>query len=66
MILPTSCAITLDPETTTAAVSQVRNTQGLALDLNRLLVDLDQKLVSTQVIARRAAALEVSLKREPR
>ena len=66
MILPTSCAITLDSATTIAAVGQVRNMQGLALDLNRLLVDLDTKLVSTQVIARRAAALERSLKREPR
>jgi hypothetical protein len=45
------------------AVDQVRNTPGLELDLNRQLVDLDQKLVSVDVISRRAAALEQILKR---
>ena len=63
MIIPRNCAIRLDPATLRQAVGQVRNTAGLALDLNRLLVDLDQKLVSTDVISRRARILETALKR---
>jgi hypothetical protein len=53
----------LDPALIRKAVDQVRNTPGLELDLNRQLVDLDQKLVSVDVISRRAAALEQILKR---
>ena len=34
------------------AVAQVHDTPGLALDLNRLLVDLDQKLISVDLISR--------------
>jgi hypothetical protein len=63
MILPKNCSIKLDDATILAAVRQVHDAPGLALDLNRLLVDLDQKLVSTAVISRRAAATEAALKR---
>jgi len=42
-------------------IHQVRDTPGLALDLNRQLVDLDQKLVSVDVIMRRARDLERTL-----
>lgn len=62
MTLPEHCTIHLDPATERQAVDQVRNTPGLALDLNRLLVDLDQKLVSTDVISRRARVLQTALK----
>jgi hypothetical protein len=63
MALPVGCTIKLDPALLRKAVDQVRNTPGLALDLNRQLVDLDQKLVSVDVIQRRAVALETVLKR---
>jgi hypothetical protein len=62
MTVPVGCTIKLDPALTTKAVDQIRNTPGLALDLNRQLVDLDQKLVSVDVILRRAVALEAQLK----
>ncbi len=62
MILPGPCHIRLDAATARQAARQVRDTPGLALDLNRLLVDLDQKLVSVDVISRRAAILERVLK----
>lgn len=64
MVLPIGCRITLDPATSKEAVRQVHDTPGLSFDLNRLLVDLDQKLVSTTVISRRAAKLEAALKLE--
>lgn len=65
MTLPVGCTINLDPALMRKAVDQVRNTPGIALDLNRQLVDLDQKLVSVDVILRRAVALEAQLKRSP-
>jgi len=60
MVLPENCSIRLDP-TTLQAIHQVRDTPGLALDLNRQLVDLDQKLVSVDLIMRRAADLQRTL-----
>ena len=61
MVLPERCSIQLDPATLRRAIHQVRDTPGLALDLNRQLVDLDQKLVSVDVIMRRARDLERTL-----
>jgi hypothetical protein len=61
MTLPKACTIHLDPATSQQAIRQVRGAPGLALDLNRLLVDLDQKLVSTDVISRRARVLQKAL-----
>lgn len=63
MTFPERCTIQLDPAAMRKAVDQVRDTPGLALDLNRQLVDLDQKLVSVDVVLRRAVALEKLLKR---
>ena len=62
MVLPGRCALRLDPATLHAAVNQVHDTAGLSLDLNRRLVDLDQKLVSLDVISRRAGNLERALR----
>ena len=62
MTLPTNCSIRLDAATVRAAVVQVRDAPGLSLDLNRLLVDLDQKLISVDLISRRAAVLQQALK----
>jgi hypothetical protein len=44
------------------AVAQVHDAAGLSLDLNRLLVDLDQKLISVDLISRRATVLQQALK----
>jgi len=62
MALPENCSIRLDPATLRQAIHQVRGTPGLSLDLNRQLVDLDQKLVSVDLIARRASDLERTLR----
>jgi len=62
MVLPKDCSIRLDAATLDRAIHQVRDTPGLSLDLNRQLVDLDQKLVSVDVITRRAADLERTLR----
>lgn len=62
MDLPENCSIQLDQPALSEAVHQVRSTPGLALDLNRQLVDLDQKLVSIDTIMRRAEELKHSLR----
>ena len=61
MTLPRNCSIRLDQATLRVAVAQVRDAPQLSLDLNRLLVDLDQKLISVDLIARRAAILRQAL-----
>jgi hypothetical protein len=61
MTLPEDCKIRLDPAIVRQAVDQVRGMPGLSLDLNRQLVDLDQKLISVDGIARRSRALEHAL-----
>jgi hypothetical protein len=60
--VPGACTLNLDPATVRQAVKQVRDWPGLSLDLNRWLVDLDQKLLSVDLIARRAEALRKELK----
>lgn len=62
MVLPHRCSIRLEPAVLRHAIDQVHDTPGLSLDLNRLLVDLDQKLISVELISRRAAKLERALK----
>lgn len=63
IILPEdNCGLGLDDATIRRAVIQVYDWPGLALDLNRQLVDLDQKLVSVDAISRRANALKAALK----
>jgi hypothetical protein len=63
IVLPTGpCKLGLDDVTVRRAVAQVHDSPGLALDLNRQLVDLDQKLLSVDAISRRANALKAALK----
>jgi hypothetical protein len=63
IIIPATCTLGLDTATVRQAVTQVHNWPGLALDLNRWLVDLDQKLVSVDAISRRAIRLKTKLER---
>lgn len=56
------CELRLDDATVRTAVSRVHAWPGLVLDLNRQLVDLDQKLLSVDTISGRAAKLEAALK----
>jgi len=67
IILPKGpCDLGLDSGTVRRAVIQVHDWPGLALDLNRQLVDLDQKLLSVDAISRRAMALKGALKEADR
>lgn len=66
MIVPGACALGLDPATVRAAVKQVHDWPGLGLDLNRLLVDLDQKLLSVDTIAVRARNAKADLEQADR
>lgn len=61
IVIPTSCALGLDPAGVRDAVAQVHDWPGLSLDLNRWLVDLDQKLVSVNTITSRALKLKARL-----
>jgi len=61
MTLPQQCRLKLDPALVDTSVRQVYDAPRLELELNRLLVDLDQKLVSVGVISRRAGKLEQAL-----
>jgi hypothetical protein len=67
IILPKGpCKLGLDPATIRQSVRQVHDWPGLALDLNRQLVDLDQKLLSVQTIAGRATTLKKALEKADR
>ncbi len=57
-----SCKLGLDSAMVHRAVAQVHDWPGLALDLNRQLVDLDQKLLSVDAIGQRAKALKAALR----
>ena len=62
IILPKGpCRLGVDPVTVRRAVAQVHDWPDLALDLNRQLVDLDQKLVSIGAISQRATVLKQAL-----
>ena len=65
MVLPGDCSIGLDRAALQTAIAKVLDAPGLGSDLNRQLVDLDQKLISVDVIARRAAKLERRLRGLP-
>ena len=54
IVLPGACTLGLDAATVQRAVRQVHDWPQLALDLNRLLVDVDQKLLSVDTIEKRA------------
>ena len=63
MVLPEGpCELGLDEATVRRSVAQVHDWPGLELDLNRQIVDLDQKLVSVDAISGRAKALKGALK----
>jgi hypothetical protein len=64
VLLPGRCTLSLDRASVRDAVKQVHDWPGLALDINRWLVDLDQKLLSVQALSGRAAALKAALERE--
>ena len=66
MITPRPCTLGLDPAFVRSAVAQVRASPGLALDLNRLLVDLDQKILSVDLIAERAVKTRRELEQADR
>jgi hypothetical protein len=55
------CKLGLDQETVRRSVIQIRDWPGLSLDLNRLLVDVDQKLLSVNRTLDRAAKLKGAL-----
>jgi hypothetical protein len=59
---PERCELGLGTSAVGQAVKQVHDWPGLALDLNRQLVDVDQKLVSVEAISRRADALKAALR----
>jgi hypothetical protein len=63
IITPGACTLGLDPATVSQAVVQVHDWPGLTLDLNRWLVDLDQKLLSVDTISVRARKLKATLER---
>jgi hypothetical protein len=63
IVVPGACTLDFDASTVRQAVNQVHDWPGLPLDLNRWLVDLDQKILSVDTIARRAVALKAELKR---
>jgi hypothetical protein len=63
MILPEGpCALGLDQAPVRRSIAQVHDWPGLELDLNRQIVDLDQKLISVDAISGRARALKAALK----
>jgi hypothetical protein len=61
-----ACTLGLDAAMVRAAVRQVHDRPELDLDLNRWIVDLDQKLVSVDSIGGRAAKLKSELQRADR
>jgi hypothetical protein len=66
IIVPGACTLNLDAPTVRSAAKQVHDWPGLALDLNRLLVDLDQKILSVDVISQRATLLRTQLEHAER
>jgi hypothetical protein len=56
-----ACSLGLNPATVRKAVAQVHDWPQLSLDLNRLIVDLDQKLLSLDLIAARATRTRMEL-----
>lgn len=63
---PDGCDLGLGRDTVRQGIAQVHGWPGLALDLNRQLVDLDQKLISVDAISARAVALKAALRQADR
>lgn len=57
LTLPETCTLGMDRSELAQAAARVRATPGLALDVTRLLADLDQKLIQTERSQERAALL---------
>ena len=66
LIVPGTCTLGLDDATVRQAIVQVHDWPGLTLDLNRWLVDLDQKLISVDRISKRAVKLRGELEQADR
>lgn len=66
IVLPGGCTLGLDPATLHVAVREVHDWPQLALDLNRLLVDVDQKLLSVDTITERAVITRKELEQADR
>lgn len=64
IILPGRCTLGLDAATVRAAVKQIHDWPGLDLDINRWLVDLDQKLLSVDALLDRAKAVKSDILNE--
>jgi len=62
--IPRSCTLNLDHALVAKAVTQVHDWPGLELDLNRWLVDLDQKSLSVDSLGHVARKLDAELRRE--
>jgi hypothetical protein len=61
--IPRGCTLNLDPKIVAKAVTQVHGWPGLELDLNRWLVDLDQKSLTVISLGRAASRLDMELRR---
>lgn len=61
LTLPETCTLGMDRSELAQAAARVRATPGLALDVTRLLADLDQKLIQTERSQERAALLITQL-----
>jgi hypothetical protein len=64
IILPGRCTLGLDTATLRVGVRSIHNWPALDLDINRWLVDLDQKLLSVDALHGRALAIKADLMRE--
>jgi len=61
--LPSSCRLTIAPLTVSNAVAELRKMPDLRQDLNRLLVDLDSKLLQFGKVASGARELRAEIRR---
>lgn len=66
VVVPKACKLDLDATIIKQAAAQVRDWPGLQLDLNRWLVDVDQKILSVNLIADRASKLKALLEQADR
>lgn len=64
IILPGQCKLGLDPATVRDAVQRIHDWPDLDLDINRWLVDLDQKLLSVDALHERAKAVKADILNE--
>lgn len=65
VILPGPCTLGLDDPTVRQAVRRIHDWPQLDLDINRWLVDLDQKQLSVDSLHARAIAVRADIRNEP-